>query len=100
MSSQITVNDFKWIKGENDQEYIGLLLDTLDRQKKITAKAIARVKELSKQNSPSQPGIQPDVPDKNVGKWINDKCSKCGYGVEPWNNTPYCPRCGAKMIDG
>ena len=31
------------------------------------------------------------------GKWINDRCSVCGYGVMPWNNTPYCPRCGADM---
>lgn len=31
------------------------------------------------------------------GKWINDRCSVCGYGVMPWNNTPYCHRCGADM---
>lgn len=31
------------------------------------------------------------------GKWINDRCSVCGYKVMPWNNTPYCHRCGADM---
>ena len=33
------------------------------------------------------------------GYWDNqDKCSVCGYGVMPWNNTvKYCPNCGAKM---
>lgn len=37
-----------------------------------------------------------------VGHWIDGdrtkwKCSNCGYGVLDWNNTPYCPNCGAKM---
>lgn len=34
-------------------------------------------------------------PERKTGKWIDCKCSACGYGVEPWNNTPYCPNCGA-----
>ena len=36
-------------------------------------------------------------PERKKGKWIDDKCSACGYRVEPWNNTPYCPSCGAYM---
>lgn len=31
------------------------------------------------------------------GEWIDDRCSVCNYGVQPWNNTEFCPRCGAKM---
>ena len=36
------------------------------------------------------------------GEWIGNastswKCSCCGYGVNPWNNTPFCPNCGADM---
>ena len=31
------------------------------------------------------------------GEWIDNNCSICGYGVKEWNNTPYCPNCGAKM---
>lgn len=36
------------------------------------------------------------------GKWVNInsskwKCSECGYEVEQYNNTFYCPKCGAKM---
>lgn len=38
------------------------------------------------------------------GRWIyeNDDpsmipCSMCGYQVFRYNNTPYCPNCGAKM---
>ena len=36
------------------------------------------------------------------GKWldldpIKWECSICHYKVERWNNTPYCPSCGAKM---
>ena len=25
------------------------------------------------------------------------RCSECNYGVSAWNNTRYCPNCGAKM---
>ena len=38
-----------------------------------------------------------------TGKWVDDgdplmlKCSNCGYGVMRYNNTPFCPNCGAKM---
>lgn len=54
------------------------------------------------------PSAQPDVPDTNVGKWINywvnpnredslcfkcDQCDKLNSG-----KTNYCPNCGAKML--
>lgn len=38
----------------------------------------------------------PTIEPRKKGVWINDCCSICGYGVEPWNNTPYCPNCGAQ----
>ena len=36
------------------------------------------------------------------GKWIdgdpiNWECSECGYLVMRYNNTPFCPNCGANM---
>ena len=37
------------------------------------------------------------------GKWVDDgdplmlTCGNCGYGVMRYNNTPFCPNCGAKM---
>ena len=31
------------------------------------------------------------------GEWIDNRCSVCNYGVQPWNNTEFCPRCGARM---
>ena len=39
-----------------------------------------------------------------VGKWIGSDpatwaCSVCHYRVARWNNTLYCPACGAKMED-
>lgn len=38
------------------------------------------------------------------GKWIGDdpaewECSLCQYKVARWNNTSYCPCCGAKMLE-
>lgn len=44
--------------------------------------------------------LPPVTPQRPKGKWINDNCSICGYGVRPWNNTPYCPNCGAEMSGG
>jgi len=59
--------------------------------------------------------IDPDVlaeafsalPPIKTGHWIwagtdvmTYICSACGYGVQPWNNSPYCPNCGAYMKAG
>lgn len=32
--------------------------------------------------------------DRGVGGW---ECSRCHYIVERWNNTNFCPNCGADM---
>ena len=47
MSTNPTVQDFKWIKGENDLEYIKLLEDCQRRDSYIINKAVAKVKQLS-----------------------------------------------------
>ena len=49
-----------------------------------------------------------DIPNIEVkpveyGEWIDSdsvewECSRCHYEVERWNNTLYCPSCGAKMF--
>lgn len=42
-------------------------------------------------------------PEQKLGKWVDDGdplnwvCSECGYRVFRYNNTPYCPNCGADM---
>lgn len=46
----IQVNEFRYIQGKNDAEYIKLLKEALDRQKKVTGKAIAKIKELSRRD--------------------------------------------------
>ena len=43
-----------------------------------------------------------DVVEVRHGRWIDLntiewQCSECNYKVMRWNNTPYCPNCGAKM---
>jgi len=43
----IQVNEFQHIPRKNDTEYIKLLKEALERQKQITSKAIAKIKELS-----------------------------------------------------
>lgn len=47
MSMASTVKEFKYLPGESDQEYIKLLKEHLDNQRKITNKAVVKVKELS-----------------------------------------------------
>lgn len=43
-----------------------------------------------------------DVVEVKHGEWkdlssAEWQCSECNYKVERWNNTPYCPNCGARM---
>ena len=38
-----------------------------------------------------------DVAPVAHAQWKDDTCTNCGYGVQPWNNTGYCPSCGARM---
>ena len=41
-----------------------------------------------------------DVVEVKHGCWENDRCSNCGHGGYPWNNTKFCPKCGAIMDEG
>lgn len=52
MSKSICVNDFQWIPGKNDAEYIKLLKSSRDEWQKIAQKAIAKLKALSKAQEP------------------------------------------------
>lgn len=45
----VTANDFKHIPGENDAEYIRLLEQHIEIDEEVIAKAIKRIKELSKE---------------------------------------------------
>ena len=44
MSVAPTANEFRYIEGVNDDEYIKLLKKALERQKALTSKAIAKLK--------------------------------------------------------
>ena len=48
MSMGIMVEEFKYVRGVNDSEYIELLKNAYERQKYITSKAIAKLKEQPK----------------------------------------------------
>lgn len=99
----VRVNDFKYIPGKNDAEYIKLLKEALERQKQITNKAIAKIKELS--NCSEFP--KSAEPERKKGKWIDEtfkpwglvyhpyKCDQCGEHSEADSN--FCPNCGADM---
>lgn len=49
-----------------------------------------------------------DVEPVRHGRWLDGKCTACGweepdeciydgYETVAWKETPYCPKCGAKM---
>lgn len=40
------------------------------------------------------------VPYKGAKTLLVWECSRCRYGVTLKKNTPYCPNCGAQMING
>jgi len=46
-----------------------------------------------------------EQPEQKKGHWIDNGdpqmwvCDKCGYRVNRWNNTEYCPKCGAYMLE-
>lgn len=54
-------------------------------------------------------GKLPSVtPKQKMGRWINDRCSKCGKGIEDLIASPewyrdeqpnFCPFCGLKIVD-
>lgn len=72
------------------------LLSTMPSEEAITkAMLIQNVKYMSAAQ-----------PERKRGKWIDDgdpfmwKCGCCGYRVKRYNNTRYCPNCGADMREG
>ena len=61
----------------------------------IKCGAINIVKKYLKQLPSAEP---------KTGHWEDDSpiswiCSECGYQVRRYNNTDWCPSCGAKMVD-
>jgi len=89
MSAGITVEDFKYVRGVNDAEYIELLKNAYEGQKYITSKAIAKLKKQ---------------PKRKKGKWIqNDNgtysCSLCHSWIpeEQYYYAQFCLYCGADM---
>ena len=40
------------------------------------------------------------VPYRGAKTLLVWECSRCRYGVTLQKNTPYCPNCGAQMING
>lgn len=100
-----TVKCFKWVRGVNDAEYIELLLNALDRQKKITAKAIDKLKkvdavpvkygEWNGWTATHWTGKKDDWGDPIYKEHIYYKCSECGRRTVI--REKFCPNCGAKM---
>lgn len=64
------------------------------RNAEIVAKTIGTFVDRIKALPPAEP---------KRGKWVDDgdplmlTCGNCGYAVMRYNNTPFCPNCGADM---
>lgn len=78
MSMGITVEDFKYINGVNDSEYIELLKNAYERQKRITSKAIAKLKEQPEQKWIP---VSERLPEEHESMFARF------YGSERWNRS-------------
>lgn len=74
---------------------INRCIEAVDNAPTVEAYTLDQVKDLVELNKKL-------AEERPQGKWIGSasiswECSRCGYGVNPWNNTPFCPNCGADM---
>ena len=66
----IRVTDFKWEKGINDARYIELLEKTLKNEQRVTALAMAKVRQLAKENQEIRDAIIDEFAERMKEKWI------------------------------
>ena len=83
----IEVNEFYYKPGENDAEYIKLLKDALERQKQITSKAIAKIRELSKRQWKWIP-VTKKLPDNDDAVLVSHShgVTKAWYNGRHWTS--------------
>lgn len=70
----IKVQEFRYVPGKNDAEYIKLLKDDAEQWKRIAQKAISKIKELSKVPDKSKYDYRYDHTDCI---WYRDSRSRC-----------------------
>ena len=89
----IKVRDFTYVPGENDGEYIRLLNEQIERQKKLLNKAMAKIRET----------------EPSTGQWIDYsddgyvECPFCHSATTCDGNKDelhFCFSCGARMNGG
>ena len=111
--TDIKANEFVHIPGANDREYISLLEEALKRQRELTAKAIAKLKEncpadsdcvlkLFGECSYNETGcsdcavkskIFKALSERKTGRWIDDGLDYIGpFGAEARRQK--CSECG------
>lgn len=71
----VHVTDFKYEKGKNDAKYIELLEKTLKNEQAITAKAVAKVRELAAANEKLKKECSRDKIIDNFVEKIMEYCS-------------------------
>ena len=74
------------------------MLDTLDKMDKALDidRTVENYKELLTECYKDLP---PVITKEKIGKWIGDKCSKCGNERAWYGDNPlFCPDCGARMV--
>ncbi len=81
----INVNEFEYVPGKNDAEYIKLLKGVIEMQKNTIGKAVAKVKKLSAQTrwipcSERMPEIGKDV----LTTYIDGEMKRCYVREDAW----------------
>ena len=97
MSGGITVKEFKHIPGVNDAEYIKKLEELQEIDKRISSKAVAKIKMLSAQPDASKYEYHYDHTDCI---WYGDGSNKCPYTCsqyrDGWNDAMQYIFCNGK----
>ncbi len=91
MSMGMMVEDFKYVRGVNDAEYIELLKNAYERQKFITSKAIAKLKE--------RPEIIRCKDCKEFRRWIDTDIEFCDRTENRVSENDFCSRAERKISE-
>ena len=75
----IRVNEFQYEPGVNDIEYIELLEKVLDNEKRITSRALAKLKELTRATQPQKETEKTECKNCIHGKLMYSEMYPSGY---------------------
>ena len=101
VTMDIKVNEFKYVPGKNDREYVALLEEYLKRQRILTARAISKLKR--RETAETTQWVHSDTQKDDRGNaFALVECASCGYQTYAISNivkdARFCPCCGLRIV--